>query len=311
MRKWKGDPLMTAQDLSRKSGEYRRRAFVAEVEALKKESACSATALDAYAERALNGGLKPKTAEEREAEADKAGKAARDRVLILAGYDPLLVAREGRPPRKNALSTAGSARTSAPEPHAPGYGAALSRASTPASTNPSPSIHPVVPAEIRARGNAAYETAYTRAYALNPPLGDPTASPLAAPNPTLGDPTASLPSGCQWDVERWWRYVTEPESGYWMRHFLCCANQERGILIPCYGDIRRVSKTRCVLQRRRVCWSDVCASKWVSCRGWRTVEVLCARCKRCGGTDSLTVLPLWSTFPRKLKTCKPCVGICT
>jgi hypothetical protein len=97
MRKWKGDPLMTAQDLSRKSGEYRKRAFIAEVEALKKESACSAEALDAYAERALNGGFKPLTREEQakakaaaERAAREAGKAARDRVLILAGYDPML-----------------------------------------------------------------------------------------------------------------------------------------------------------------------------------------------------------------------------
>jgi hypothetical protein len=93
MSKWKGDPLMTAQDLSRKSGEYRRRAFVAEVEALKKESACVATTLDAYAERALNGGFKPKTAQENETEARLRAKGARDRVLLLASYDPFLVAR--------------------------------------------------------------------------------------------------------------------------------------------------------------------------------------------------------------------------
>jgi hypothetical protein len=112
MRKWKGDPLMTAQDLSRKSGEYRRRAFIAEVEALKKESACSAEALSAYAERALNGGLKRKTAQESEAEAHKAGKAARDRVLTLAGYDPLLpdlfLPADIRIRAKSAYETAGT-----------------------------------------------------------------------------------------------------------------------------------------------------------------------------------------------------------
>ncbi|MHA2621678.1 MAG: hypothetical protein V2G42_08660 [bacterium JZ-2024 1] len=142
---------MEDHTIAERSSAYRRKAWK---EYLKGLSPCaraglerlqaSRDAVNAETAEALLNALPQDQRAKVVAEASQAGREARDRVLMSAGYDPALVTNGDT---ANAIS-------------------------------------PFVPAPIRTRAQSASTRARTTAILRHPALGDPTASPLATGTPS-------------------------------------------------------------------------------------------------------------------------------
>jgi hypothetical protein len=201
---WKKLPLTDERVINAWKAAYQRREWKAYLRGL---SPCARAGLLAWQSRyeeseslrALMEAIareagEVRTAEKAEAFAERWARAARDRVLIAAGYDPVLVTL-GSGRRMNPSTE--DRRRDGPRNEPAGTGSdALVRegkggeiaSSVPAEIRVQNGhsgtwIASSVPAEIRARAQSAYEQAYTRAYraylGASPGAGDPTATPRA------------------------------------------------------------------------------------------------------------------------------------
>jgi hypothetical protein len=196
---WKKLPLTDERIINAWKAAYQRREWKAYLRGL---SPCARAGLSAWQSRyeesesrlALMEAIareagKERTPEKAEAFAERWARAARDRVLIAAGYDPVLVVRPSG--RRMNLGAQGKVRDAPPnkfggidakDAPANRMGRIPGDAAVPAANGGQ--IANGVPAEVRVRAQSAYEQAYTRSYraylGASPAAGDPTASPLSA-----------------------------------------------------------------------------------------------------------------------------------